>query len=67
MIFKTLTTEREKVIESYPFKRKVKEPYQMKIKPNTMTKDNIELAILNILTFEEIIKYEMLGDSMSYK
>ena len=67
MIFKTLTTEREKVLESYPFKHEVKEPYQMKIKPNTMTKDNIELAILNILTFEEIIKYEMLGDSMSYK
>ena len=33
------TTEREKKFESYPFKRKVKKPYPIKIKTKAMTKD----------------------------
>ena len=58
------TIEREKVLESYPFKSKAKESYQIKIKPKSMIK---EMFILNILTVKEIIKYEMLRDNMSYK
>ena len=53
-----------KKIESYPFKLKVKEPYPIKIKPKTMTKD---MFILNILIVKAIIKYEMLRYNMIYK
>ena len=62
-MFGALTTEREKVLESYQFRRKVKEPYRMKITRKAMTKD---MFILNILT-DKIIKFEMLRDNMSYK
>ena len=64
LMFGPLTTEREKKIESYPFKVKVKESYPIKIKPRAMTK---ETFISNILIVEAIIKYEMLRYSMSYK
>ena len=64
LMFGPLTTEREKKIESYPFKVKVKESYPIKIKPRAMTKDTF---ISNILIVEAIIKYEMLRYSMSYK
>ena len=65
LMFGPLTTEREKKRpKSYPFKRKWKEPYSMKIKPKTMTMD---IFISNILTVEAIIKYEMLRYNMSYK
>ena len=50
--------------ESYPFKLKVKEPYQIKIKPKAMTKD---MFLSNILIVEAIIKYKMLRYNMSYK
>ena len=63
-MFGPLTTEREKKIESYPFKVKVKESYPIKIKPRAMTKDTF---ISNVLIVEAIIKYEMLRYSMSYK
>ena len=56
-MFGPLTTEREKKFESYPFKRKVKEPYPIKIKPKAMMKD---MFISNILTVNAIIKYELL-------
>ena len=59
LMFGSLTTECEKVIQSYPFKRKVKESKRMKIKPKAVTK--------NILTVEAIIEYQMLRDNMSYK
>ena len=65
LMFGPLTTEREKKRpKSYPFKRKWKEPYSMKIKPKTMTKN---IFISNILTVEAIIKYEMMRYNMSYK
>ena len=64
-MFGPITTEREKKRpKSYPFKRKWKEPYSMKIKPKTMTKN---IFISNILTVEAIIKYEMMRYNMSYK
>ena len=59
-----LTIEHEKTIDSYPLKRKVKEPYPIKIKPKAMTK---AMFTPNILTVEAIIKYEMLWYNMSYK
>ena len=62
--FGPLTTEREQKFESYQFKGKVKEPYPIKIKPKTLTKD---MFILNILTVDAIIKYEMLRYNTSYK
>ena len=42
----SLTTEGEKKFESYPFKRKVREPYRIKIKPKAVTKG---MFIPNIL------------------
>ena len=63
-MFGSLTTECEKVIQSYPFKRKVKESKRMKIKPKAVTKN---IFISNILTVEAIIEYQMLRDNMSYK
>ena len=59
-----ITSECEKVLESYPFKPEVKEPYPIKIKPKAMTKD---MYISNILATEAIIKYEMLQENKSYK
>ena len=64
LMFGLLTTERKKKKESYPFKLKVKEPYQIKIKPKAMTKD---MFLSNILIVEAIIKYKMLRYNMSYK
>ena len=64
LMFGPLETECENVLESYPFKRKVKEPYLTKIKPKVMTKD---MFISNILTVEAFTKCEMLRDNMSYK
>ena len=64
LMFGPLTTEREKKLESYPFKGKVKEPYPIKIKPKAMTKD---MFISNILLVEAIIKYKMQRYNMSYK
>ena len=65
LMFGSLSTKHEKKkIESYPFKLKVKEPYPIKIKPKTMTKD---MFVLNILIVEAIIKYEMLRYNMTYK
>ena len=63
-MFGPLTTERKKKFESYPFKRKVKEPYPTKIKPKAMTND---MFISNILLVEAIIKYKMQRYNMSYK
>ena len=63
-MFGPLTTERKKKFESYPFKRKVKEPYPTKIKPKAMTND---MFISNILLVEAIIKYKMQWYNMSYK
>ena len=60
LMFWPLTTECEKVLESYPFKRKVKELYPIKIKPRAM-------FISNILTVEAMMKYKILQDNMSYK
>ena len=60
LMFGPLTTECEKVLESYPFKRKVKELYPIKIKPRVM-------FISNILTVEAMIKYKILQGNMSYK
>ena len=57
-------TWKKKGPKSYPFKCKWKEPYSMKIKPKTMTKN---IFISNILTVEAIIKYEMMRYNMSYK
>ena len=39
LIFGPLTTECEKVLESYSFQRKVKEPYPFKLKPKVLTRD----------------------------
>ena len=63
-MFEPLTTEHEKKIEYYPFKRKVKEPYPITIKPKAMAKD---MLISNILTSKAIIKYEILQYNVSYK
>ena len=60
----TTELEKQKKIESYPFKFKVKEPYPIKIKPKTMTND---IFISNILTVDAIIKYEMLQHNISHK
>ena len=59
-MFWPLTTEYEKVLESHPFKRKVKELYPIKIKPRAM-------FIYNILTVEAMMKYKILRENMSYK
>ena len=56
--------EKKKKIKSYPFKRKVKDPYPIKLKPKPIAKD---MFISNILTVEAIIKYEMLRYNMRYK
>ena len=52
-MFGPLTTISIKVLESYPFKPKVKEPYPNKIKSKAMMKD---MFISNILTDEANIK-----------
>ena len=56
--------EKKKKIKSYQFKRKVKDPYPIKLKPKPIAKD---MFISNILTVEAIIKYEMLRYNMRYK
>ena len=56
--------EKKKKIKSNPFKRKVKDPYPIKLKPKPIAKD---MFISNILTVEAIIKYEMLRYNMRYK
>ena len=63
-MFGPLTTKREKNVESYPFIRKVKEQYPIKIEPKAMMKD---MFISSILTVEAIIKYEMLQYKMNCK
>ena len=63
-MFGPLTTKREKNVESYPFIRKVKEQYPIKIEPKAMMKD---MFISSILTVEAIIKYEMLQYNMNCK
>ena len=61
-MFGPLTTKREKKFESYPFIRKVKEQYPIKIELKAMMKD---MFISSILTVEAIIKYEMLQYNMN--
>ena len=59
-----LEKKKKKKIKSYPLKRKVKDPYPIKLKPKLIAKD---MFISNILTVEAIIKYEMLRYNMRYK
>ena len=56
--------KKKKKIKSYQFKRKVKDPYPIKLKPKPIAKD---MFISNILTVEAIIKNEMLRYNMRYK
>ena len=62
--FATELEKKKKKIKSYPFNRKVKDPYPIKLKPKPIAKD---MFISNILTVEAIIKYEMLRYNMRYK
>ena len=63
-MFGPLTTKRANFFESYPFIRKVKEQYSIKIEPKAMMKN---MFISSILTVEAIIKYEMLQYKMNCK